>query len=232
VATQRQWLVPIFVLAAIPLLLLAALILGQTSQPIYQGDTLAEWLDDYEAYPTHDRSYQAIRAIGTNALPSLLRWTAHEPSDLSCQLNEWVSNLPPTISEARLVRHLAILDRRPGFVPRGFELLGYDALRAVPELDRLMHAPDAPRDGYQAATALAWIGPAGLRPLMAAAGDPKAGCRVSAITALGYMVRTDARPALPLLRSLLTNADENIRTAATNSIEFIQREALTNAPAP
>lgn len=54
--------------------------LMQTPEPSYQGKTISEWLDDRATYkPTGHE--QAIKAIGTNALPCIIRCLARNDSD-------------------------------------------------------------------------------------------------------------------------------------------------------
>lgn len=73
--------------------MLAAMALGSRSlpserEPTCQGRSLHEWLDEYyadsrermEDDTPQTEAYFAIRAIGTNALPTLLRWVEQKPS--------------------------------------------------------------------------------------------------------------------------------------------------------
>jgi hypothetical protein len=60
------------------------------NQPVYNGRTLAQWLDTASrrnevnsgriTLQQIDLAEDAIRAIGTNAYPCLLKWTRHRPS--------------------------------------------------------------------------------------------------------------------------------------------------------
>lgn len=66
----------------------------RNNQPVYKGVTLEQWLDTvahgvYHTYPKGHReatpedineAEDAIRAIGTNALPCLLEWAGYKPS--------------------------------------------------------------------------------------------------------------------------------------------------------
>ena len=83
------------------LLIVFAVVLVSTPprQPVYKGLTLVQWLDVVERHrvnfttsngrPTPGRdatpdeikdAEDAVRAIGTNAFPFLLRWTGYKPS--------------------------------------------------------------------------------------------------------------------------------------------------------
>jgi hypothetical protein len=71
-------------------LILAQLQPDLANQPVYNGRTLAQWLDTASrrnevnsgriTLQQIDVAENAIRAIGTNAYPCLLKWTQHKPS--------------------------------------------------------------------------------------------------------------------------------------------------------
>src|SRR5882762_7135488 len=63
------------------------LLLSQPSEPVYQGKPLSYWCYQYEIDSSPDsesqlRAETAIRAIGTNAIPTLLRWLKAKDSKL------------------------------------------------------------------------------------------------------------------------------------------------------
>src|SRR5438105_3314 len=55
-----------------------AIVWPRNREPEYGGKRLSEWLGAYEASPS-DEAQVAVRRIGTNALPWLLRWCGYEP---------------------------------------------------------------------------------------------------------------------------------------------------------
>ena len=71
-------------------LILAQLQPNLDNQPVYNGRTLVQWLDTASRRSDVDRgnttlqqldvAENAIRAIGTNEYPCLLKWTGHKPS--------------------------------------------------------------------------------------------------------------------------------------------------------
>jgi hypothetical protein len=65
----------------VPLIAFAGLALSigmaETAEPSYQGRTLTKWLDDFDPsifYPEGPPEVEAIRHIGTNAIPKVLEW--------------------------------------------------------------------------------------------------------------------------------------------------------------
>src|SRR5262245_21189458 len=70
----------LFIFASLILIALALLLISRrTSEPIYNGRSLSDWLARYGAGPDSDEAEDAIRAIGTNALPFLIEWIQHDP---------------------------------------------------------------------------------------------------------------------------------------------------------
>jgi hypothetical protein len=48
----------------------------RSSEPVYEGKKLTVWLEEYDQFGpnvTHEKARTAVRAIGTNAIPTLLR---------------------------------------------------------------------------------------------------------------------------------------------------------------
>jgi HEAT repeats len=198
----------------------------QPREPVYHGYSLTQWLDDYYADSRadinddspHTEAYFAIRAIGTNALPTLLDWLAHKPAEPNPRLAAIAQHLPDSIADNRFVWKFTHPEWRPNNWEQAFMVLGDDPdIGVVHELTRLMQAPDAPDDGSSATLALSYMVPAGLPPLAAAALDPHARCRLNAINALGEMW-TGTPAVVPVLKQLLDNPDEQVRTAATNAL--------------
>ncbi len=78
----------IFLACAAAVVVLGVIAFPRETEPAYQGRTLTDWLDDYyidsresvEDDSPQTEAYFAIRAIGTNALPTPLRWVEHQPS--------------------------------------------------------------------------------------------------------------------------------------------------------
>jgi len=66
------------------LLFVFAVAFHRNNEPVYNGFTLAQWLDRVDgarhATPEEIKEAEdAVRAIGTNAFPCLLEWTGYKP---------------------------------------------------------------------------------------------------------------------------------------------------------
>src|SRR5947209_15928662 len=83
---SRRVLLPIF--GALLLVGLAVLVWPRENEPAYQGRSLSDWLAVYEKAKASDASASdiqegekatnAVRAMGTNAVPILLQWMDHQ----------------------------------------------------------------------------------------------------------------------------------------------------------
>ncbi len=155
-------------------------------EPGYGGRTLSSWLrqlDDgdyshglswmawhFERSANQEEAAAAIRQMGTNSLPFLLRSITNQDSRLVAKLNDFL--------EKRKWSWRAIIIRQQGpthggfWIPAdgrrreaalAFEVLGPVARPAVPQLENaLTNSPAGPKD---AALALAGIGPEGYAAL-------------------------------------------------------------------
>jgi hypothetical protein len=147
------------------------------SQPVYKGLTLAQWLDVvargringyfpiFQKGRLHSKdatleqikeAEEAVRAIGTNALPSLLAWISYEPSHAK-RLYRGILDLPPLPDHTR-----GFLWGLPGtkheqlaeFAIQGFRLLNTNALPALADLSRLANDTKHPMTQILATKAL------------------------------------------------------------------------------
>jgi len=68
----------------VALLFGAALLLWREREPRYQGRPLSTWLGEFEWNSERglpcEPATEAVRQIGTNALPFLMRWYSYEPA--------------------------------------------------------------------------------------------------------------------------------------------------------
>ncbi len=236
------------------ILLLAAVLLAggciwtavANREPRYGGHSLSYWLEIYEISDTSDpdtpkeleavkqrsTAIQAVRHIGTNALPVLVNWISHEPSPLTTalwkleqgQFRRWFPNWT-------LIHPAAYRSFLAGFA---FDLLEAEAAPAIPALARLANDPRKTFAGYRATIALIAIGPDAFPQLVSVLTN--AAARGRAVAAGGIeRFATNALPALPALIQCLGDEDVDVArsAAATVSILAARHEEvppiLTNA---
>jgi hypothetical protein len=129
-----------FIAILMAVLLLSWLVthLTQPTEPSYQGRTLSNWLGTCLASELDDTTangealrqatQHAVREMGTNAIPALLRWAQAKESP-------WKSSLNSALARQNLIsfRFQTAQDRQI-LASAGFAFLGNEARAAVPAL--------------------------------------------------------------------------------------------------
>ena len=108
----------------------------------YQGKKLSTWLvegsDAYRNVQTRlaveHATEQAMKAVGTNAIPTLLQWLKSSPTPVREKLNKLLDR------ENFISYRFHTAWDKQWLAQYGFELLGKDAMPAVPELTRLLNS--------------------------------------------------------------------------------------------
>ena len=160
-------------------------LIAADAEPSYNGRLLSEWLADVSAgavFGTTTRAEEAIRAMGTNAIPTLLKWISYErsPSD----------RFPRAREVPQYYRwHTLNPDELAYTAPSGFEFLGAMARAAVPELTRLARTSSDPERADRCTAALAGIGPEAIPSLLSLATNGPPLTRYWAVNGLEYFAR-------------------------------------------
>jgi hypothetical protein len=173
-------------------------------EPQYQGRSLSNWLlVDREKEPYEE----AIRHIGTNSLPYLLKWMAYDRPNW----RDEVVNLTPAMLQ-KLVRPITQTraDALADASADAFQYLGTNGLTAVPDLVTLMRNTNAPVIAFRAMRALSSLGTNALGPVIAAAQDQHNPIRFMAIMAIAFMPSGPACEEIttPVLIGLLSDTTE------------------------
>ncbi|MDB6068695.1 MAG: HEAT-like repeat protein [Pedosphaera sp.] len=208
---------------ALALLLLAVIggivwLASRPSEPMYKGKRLSVWLKFYDAYATgsltspQDRDNlkladEAVRAIGTNAIPTLLRKLGAKDSALTVRLMALAQK-----------QHLFKVKFAPAYIRRyegssGLEALGARGKSAVPELIRMYEQDHSVVFRCFVASILSSIGPAAEQAVPALAralGDANLNTRVSAVVAL-RLIHAHPEIAVPALVKCLSDQGAGIK---------------------
>jgi HEAT repeat protein len=193
-------------------------------EPTYEGHTLSEWMGDIDPHAGftvgHEpAAWTAIAHIGTNAIPTLLKWLS-EPDPPESPKPE----LPSCYNLSR--------SQRAEFA---FQILGDVARPAIPELTRLARKSSDPERADRCATSLAYIGPAAIPSLLSLATNAPTQTRSFAIEALAYIPSDQlTKPAVPVLIRCMGDKNDDVANIAadimnrTCAAEVVE-PALTNA---
>jgi HEAT repeat protein len=201
-------------------------------EPSYNGRTLSEWLEIYCDDPQvsltrllpqpleQNEAAMAVRRIGANALPWLLKWTEARAPAGTVWLNKAARVLPQALGRQWLANTLrsSYKDRshRKTLADQGWIVLGPRAAPAVPELARILNGGEW-ASAQSAALALAVIGERGLDPLLAAVTNRACKYRIDVASALCRAVAgmgTNATRAGPTLVACLKDPDINVANMA------------------
>ncbi|MDB6067028.1 MAG: lyase HEAT-like repeat proteinHEAT repeat protein, partial [Pedosphaera sp.] len=236
-----------------------AWLVWRPNEPMYKGKRLSVWLKGYVYDPIQrPATDEAVRHIGTNAIPTLLRMLRAKDSPLKLRLVALAQKqhfFKVYFGEAWVLRTEGVF---------GFLALGADGKAAVPELIR-MFEEDHSRDNQNlVAEALGSMGPAAAEAvpaLVRSLGDTNPLTRCYAIGGLGRIhsrpeivvsalvkclgdqdarVRwlaadaigafgSDAKPAVPDLLKSLDDSNATVKTYAKDTLKLIDPEALAKA---
>jgi hypothetical protein len=90
--------------ACVASITIALLVWPREREPEYNSVELSKWLERYNDKKPH--AAEAIRHIGTNALPFLLHWIQYETPGWRNALDHLHTKLPSSVQKARPVQWL------------------------------------------------------------------------------------------------------------------------------
>ncbi len=204
-------------------------------QPVYGGKALTLWLRTYDPSspfgrhsPEWNAADDAVRHMGTNCIPILLRMIRQKDSPTKL----WV------IAFAQKHR----LTKRIHFVPaavrnvqasRAFIVLGDMAKDAVPALVKMNDDNISAESRCAIEDALAWIGPAAkpaIPLLVRATTNANPRVRASALWALGE-IHAEPELCVPCLIQALNDSDDWARLSAAHALGKFGTDAKSAVPA-
>jgi hypothetical protein len=205
-------------------------------EPEYNGKKLSEWVWMERHTPPENEeakvAAEAVRHIGTNALPSVLRWIGYKRPYWKTIVFNCASKMPRALSGATywvINRTFVSDDKEISRVDLGIwclRILGPEAEPAIPELVRMTNQQDSEM-AQSAFAGLFQIGLKSVRPLAQIIDDPTHRHRDMAVGTL-YMFGEYARPTVPVLLRACSDSDLMVRDGATNALLRIAPEVLTN----
>ncbi len=222
----------------------AAIILGlvwftytRNREPRYEGRSLSQWLDVCsEKSGPPEGAVDAVRHIGTNAVPFLVTWTQQTQGltpwkqRLLVNVLSWKSGAPGKELLLKLITARQPQEWRAAY---GFAILGETARAAAPDLARVAtHGSAASADiAINALTSLGRDGIESLFSVITNTTSPQR-TRIVGMDSLRH-VEPHARAAfVPELTKLLSDPDAFVRQQATNALERFAPEVLQKTQEP
>ena len=236
---ERGRRVLLILLACVLVAAVGALVWPGEKEPTYLGKTLMEWLLCERLISkepeSHDTQTDAIRRIGSNAVPFLLKWVRYRAPATKKELLSFLGGLPRPLN-------LNLEDKdleRSHASWAAFRILGPQARAAIPELTRMMDEPGSGFIGryHQPIYALGCMGEDALPAILAVLEDRLHPDHAEAALIIGFMpaARTNCARAVPLLVSCLVEQNEAAACRAAISLGRLGLEpglavpALTNS---
>jgi HEAT repeat protein len=166
-----------------------------------------------------------LRALGSSAVPGLVKLLEYQDPYLRCQAWALAAKLPRRLGRALLAKagQLGSSDVRAAGA-KALALLGPQAEAAAPNLLRALHDPEQ-YVAMEAAAALGRIGKPSIAGLTTALADTNTVVRHAAAYGLGE-IGADAEPAVPELIKTLEDRDPAVRSSTSYSLELIGFPAL------
>jgi hypothetical protein len=237
--TQRFSRVPRLAIFAAPVIVfllgLVWFLAGQLPpNPVYHGKALARWLETYDpsspfgrGSPQWREADEAVRHIGTNALPMLLQ-----------MLRQTHAGLKIYIGRSPQRQHffnfqLAPASTRNTEASRAFIVLGDTAKAAVPDLIKAFNENQSTESQCAIEDALTWIGPSAnlaLPLLLQAATNANNKVRANALWALGD-IHAEPQLCVPQLIQALNDLDDQSRLSAAHALGMFGADAESAIPA-
>ncbi len=229
-----------------------SLLLLRAREPHYDGRSLSDWYrlwatstkTNGPAAPLTQEAMEAIRHIGTNALPILLARVRHPDTPFQTAANQIVGLIPDRVVASGPFQNTLGRAVHPGdrcIDPiAAFWILGPIAAPAVPELKILIKSA-RPRTAQTAAHCLAMLGDEGVLPLLAALADRTVPDRTRASVAQLFIYSDALRGlknislAAPVLADCALSSDPALAAAAITALGKVHTQpeiairALTNS---
>ncbi len=210
------------VLGAMVLLALGWVVFKPDKEPEYKGKKLSQWAMQLIGDPitgsnapsetAYEEAGLAIRGIGTNAVPHLVKWISYENPTWRTKLTETLNNFFRTTGLSWKIPYNPVSEdlkvrRRKAVI--AFQILGPVAESAIPALSQALYnvKEDDLERALSLGTALAQLGPRHCVFLCAALTNQTFVVRSAAVKVLSLRRDTNYAAAVPALVACLSDRD-------------------------
>jgi hypothetical protein len=206
-------------------------VLPAPPEPVYQGKRLTFWLEDLNGtratQAERAKAEEAIRAIGTNAIPTLLRMLRARDTPLKLRLIALAQK-----QHVFKIHHTSAQELNMQ-AAEGIRLLGPAAASAVPQLIRLYDENPHYWSRHMVVVMFGQMGPAArsaVPTLLRGLDDTNAFLRNNAAWALG-VIHSQPDVAVPELMKRLSDPEEMVRANAARALGCYGHDARAAVPA-
>jgi hypothetical protein len=206
--------------------------LSRDHEPSYNDRALSDWLvalTNYNGDDDTDQVVEAIRQIGTNAIPYLVQYIRYTPSPLRLKSAAAVTALSKRLGRDWRLRGSRSEARAQGAFD-ALAILGPSAVVTLPDLTQLAADPGDLGRASRALFTLSFMGAQALPPLMAILTNQQSRLRPQAAMGLSRL-DTNARPAVTILIDYLRDPKENLAALSAMSLGKMRQEPSLVIPA-
>jgi hypothetical protein len=221
---NRRIYVILFAVVLVAVVLVAVIGRSRDREPEYGGKRLSEWVGRYLSSSDSHECDDAIRRIGTNALPWLMKWISYDPPRWKTKIYASANSIISSLNS-----DWSIIDekeRRSFGVFLAFDALGSQAKPAIPELTRRLNNGNAVGHAQAAASLLSAIGNDGLLPLLQVVTNRERPSLIRNMALLYIGFATNTPITMPILSNLLEDPEPYVRDAATKALSDMEARAL------
>jgi hypothetical protein len=229
----QRWRLAIFagLLTLLLMVWVCFLVRQDSHRPVYHGKPLTLWLQTYTSSargsPEWKEADEAVRHIGTNALPVLLHLIHAKDSALKLRL-------VALARKQQLIKiHFVPAAQRNIQASMAFIVLGDTAKGAVPALVKMFDESLSADSLSATEDALTWIGPAAkpaIPVLLRTATNANSRVRANALWALGA-IHAEPQLCVPALIPGLNDSDNWARVSAAHALGMFGSNAQPAIPA-
>jgi 3-methyladenine DNA glycosylase AlkD len=164
--------------------------------------------------PQHQKADEAVRHIGTNSVPTLLRMLRAKDSAFKVKLRKLARKVTPDVNY-----HMAEFDHNRAC--EGFRALGPVASNAVPQLIEIYDQNISETSQLETVDSLAYVGPAADAAipalLQAARTNSSVIVRIHSVLTVGA-IHTQPEKVVPVLMDLMKDSLEGIRRSSAEAL--------------
>src|ERR1700722_974147 len=208
----------------------------QSHEPEYQGRPLSYWLTGYDSKsykrshtndpppPTFGQADEAVRAIGADAIPALLKILRPE--------SKLKTNVIALLQQQHVIK-VSIEPPNPVVVFHAFRVLGPVTSNAVPELIRIFESNPPPLSQAIIPQLFGELGPAAalaVPTLLRGLCHSNEWVRINSAWALRH-IHAEPGKVVPALIKCLSDSDRNVQGQAADALAAFGKDAQSAVPA-
>lgn len=201
---------------ALTTLVSGAMVWHRYSQPRFHGKTMAEWLDEtprqkittrvgmtveLDLIANHTEFTSLLQNLGTNALSPLIALLDEGDSSVEHWMRSAIrSGRLPSVVKARFTSSLDRSTRRRSLAASAFQMMGTNALHAIPTLEKIIRDPNHQGASVDAISILKFVGRPALPALQRSVTNAPESRRASVEGAIIAIYRMGIKSTDPVLR--------------------------------